>query len=138
LQSSSTGNKVSDTKVAGEPAKLDVLKPLYQHLQHFLPQPQSHQLEAPPHSNTLIANMNPEEQQIDDQEVDIDQNDIQQADQANVSDEKNLPGGGGQAMKDEASELDESNIIDDNSGPGGKSLRSNRGDPTAAVSRKSS
>lgn len=78
--------------------------------------------------------MNPEQQQIDNEEVPIDQSDIQEADAQNASDESNLPGGGNQDISEEASNLDQNNIIDDNSGPGGKSLRSNRGDPTAAVS----
>jgi hypothetical protein len=82
--------------------------------------------------------MNPEQQQIDDEEVPIDQSDMQAADAQNASDEKNLAGGGDQGMSEEASNLDQSNIIDDNSGPGGKSLRGNRGDPTAAVSLLSS
>lgn len=79
--------------------------------------------------------MNPQQQEIDNEEVPIDQEEMQSADAQNQSDESNLPGGGSKAMSDEASELDQSNIIDDNSGPGGKSLRSNRGDPTAAVSK---
>lgn len=82
--------------------------------------------------------MNPEQQQIDDEEVPIDQSDMQAADAQNASDESNLAGGGSQALSEEASSLDKSNIIDDQSGPGGKSMRSNRGDPMAAVSRSES
>jgi hypothetical protein len=77
--------------------------------------------------------MNPEQQEVDDQEVQIDDSDIQAADETNQSEEKNLPGGGDQDLKGEAESLDQSNIIDDNSGAGGRSVRSNRGDPSAAV-----
>ncbi|UZJ55566.1 hypothetical protein CBS101457_004886 [Exobasidium rhododendri] len=76
--------------------------------------------------------MNPEQQSVDDQEVQIDQSDMQAADESTQADEKNLPGGGSDSLQSEASELDQSNIIDDDSGAGGRSVRSTRGDPMAA------
>lgn len=52
--------------------------------------------------------------------------------QVDVSDEK--PVAQSDQLDQEADQLDKSNIIDDDSGPGGRSLRGNRGDPTASVS----
>ena len=78
--------------------------------------------------------MDPKQQSIDDEEVQIGKSDMQAADQAVQTDEKNLPSGGSQSLRSEASELDQANIIDDDSGAGGRSVRENRGDPMSAVS----
>lgn len=72
-----------------------------------------------------------EQEQIDQEEFQPGQNE-QAQEQNDAIDQNQLQSGS--SLEPEAQELSKDNIIDDNQGPGGRSLRQNRGDPTAAVS----
>jgi hypothetical protein len=72
-----------------------------------------------------------EQEQVDQEEFQPGSNE-QAQEQSDSVDQTQLQSGA--SLESEANDLSKDNIIDDNEGPGGRSLRQNRGDPTAAVS----
>jgi hypothetical protein len=75
-----------------------------------------------------------EQDSLDEQEQAEFQPGENEANQEAVDAQDEKPVAQSDQLDQEADQLDKSNIIDDDSGPGGRSLRSNRGDPTESVS----